>query len=203
VIRRLPYRVDRLLGFSILAAAEAPGVEVGRSRPAGTSAWIDYRGPPGSFDTRSYLGVLRGDVDPAAFKSKVVVVGPTAPSLGDIHTASTGSGMAGPEMQANAIWTAMHRFPLRSSSTPLAVSLIVLLGLLPGLSRLWLGRGWAVTAGLAAGLAYAICAQLLFNRGIVLPVVYPLLALLLGLSAALVSSRPYPEAAPTSHSLAT
>jgi hypothetical protein len=54
--------------------------------------------------------VLRGRVPAAVFRGKIVVVGATAPSLQDLHaTPTSGSDlMPGPEVQANAIWTALH-----------------------------------------------------------------------------------------------
>ena len=53
-----------------------------------------------------------------AFRGKIVVVGATSPSLQDYHaTATTGEEkeMAGVEVQANAIWTVEHGFPLQSA----------------------------------------------------------------------------------------
>ena len=48
-----------------------------------TSPWIDYRGPPGTFESYSFSDVLRGKVPDGAFRGKTVVVGATAPSLQD------------------------------------------------------------------------------------------------------------------------
>ena len=78
--------------------------------------WIDYAGPPETIPTYSFSSVLRGEVDPAAFKDKIVVVGAAAPSLQDVHSTSVGGGlMPGGEIQANAIATVLDNLPLRSS----------------------------------------------------------------------------------------
>ena len=82
------------------------------------SAWIDYRGPPDTFRNVSFSRVLRGKVPDSVFRGKTVVIGATAPSLQDLHATSTTGDelMSGPEIQANAIWTADHGFPLSSSA---------------------------------------------------------------------------------------
>jgi CHASE2 domain-containing sensor protein len=47
-------------------------------------------------------------------RGKIVIVGATAPTQQDVHPTPTSGNrlMAGPEIQANAIWTALHGFPL-------------------------------------------------------------------------------------------
>ena len=48
----------------------------------------------------------------SVFRGKTVIVGAVAPSLQDVHpTSTTGDElMSGPEIQANAVWTAEHGF---------------------------------------------------------------------------------------------
>src|SRR5207247_9385628 len=98
----------------------------------GETAWIDYAGPPGTIPAVSFWRVARGRILPGTFRDKVVVVGAAALSLQDVHASSTsGSGlMAGVEVQANEISTAMRAFPLKSAPGYLNVALIVLLGLI-------------------------------------------------------------------------
>ena len=43
------------------------------------------------------------------------MIGPTAPTVQDFHTTSTGQLMAGAEMQANVAATALRGFPLRAA----------------------------------------------------------------------------------------
>ena len=54
---------------------------------------------------------MHGNTKPGFFKDKVVVIGPSAPSLQDVHpTSTTGAEqMSGAEIQANAIETAIRR----------------------------------------------------------------------------------------------
>ncbi len=137
--------------------------------------WIDYRGPPGTMRTYSYSRVLRGQVPARAFRDKIVVVGAAAPSLQDLHATSTSGDelMSGPELQANAIWTAAHGFPLDSSPGWLNVFLIVLLGLAAPAAALRLRPVLALGLAVALGGAYAVAAQLAFNSGTIAAVRLP------------------------------
>ena len=64
-------------------------------------AWIDFAGPAGTFTTYSYSKVLSGLVPPGRSPEKIVVIGPSAPSLQDLHETPTDALMPGAEVQAN------------------------------------------------------------------------------------------------------
>ena len=103
-----------MTSFPVAVAEEKLGKEIGtQAFTEDGSAWIDYRGPPGTIRSISYSKVLRGDFPPETFRGKTVVVGSSAPSLQDRHATSTSSDdlMSGPEVQASAIWTAEQGFP--------------------------------------------------------------------------------------------
>jgi HD-GYP domain-containing protein (c-di-GMP phosphodiesterase class II) len=111
-----------------------------------------------------------------------VVVGASAPTLRDVHTTLVGGDaqMAGAEVQANAVWTALHDAPLRGASTALGLLLIGLLALLAPMLGV---RFSAPVAGLAVfGFAaiYLVAAQVAFDAGLILDVVAPMSALLIG-----------------------
>jgi response regulator RpfG family c-di-GMP phosphodiesterase len=95
--------------------------------------------------------------------------------------------MAGPEIQANAIRTALRGLPLRSAPPWLDVLLIVLLALAVPLValRVRTSRAALVTPLLALGAVGG--AYLAFTGGIVVTVAAPLLALLVSVSASLVA----------------
>ncbi len=144
------------------------------------SAPIDYRGPPRTFPNVSMLDVLRGVVHPSLFAGKIVLVGATAPVSHDLHRTpfTSRATMPGVEIQANAISSVRHGLTLRSAGAALASLLIVLLSftaLLVAAAR-W-GIALAVFAAVAG--AYLLLAQLLFDGGVELPLVAPLLALAL------------------------
>jgi CHASE2 domain-containing sensor protein len=142
-------------------------------------AWIDFRGGPGAVRTVSFADVLRGRVAADVFRGKVVVVGATTPTLQDVHATPVGGTalMAGPEVQANAIATALEGNPLRSASGVAGWLLVIGLAFATPLLRLRLRIGVTAAAAVLLGCAYVVAAQLAFDSGTILPAVPPLLAL--------------------------
>jgi CHASE2 domain-containing sensor protein len=145
-------------------------------------AWIDFRGPPGTIKTVSFSDLVRGRVDPALVRDHVVVVGAAAPTLQDVHPTPTASGelMSGPEIEANAIYTATHGLPLRDVPAWVKLLSIALLGLFPALASLRLRALLAALLSPAVAVAWLVVAQVAFDRGLVLPVAAPLFALAVG-----------------------
>ena len=180
-IERLPREVAGLQSLAVTTAER-----LGRQLPATAfrddGARIDYRGPPGTVRTLSFSDVIRGRFPAAAVRDRVVVVGASAPTLRDVHPTPVGGRelMAGAEVQANAIWTALHGFPLRDAAPAVGLLLVGLLALLAPLA----GRRLApVATGLGmvvAGVLVLAGAQLAFEAGVVVDVVPALAALALG-----------------------
>ncbi|HEY6731750.1 MAG TPA: adenylate/guanylate cyclase domain-containing protein [Solirubrobacterales bacterium] len=187
-IRKMHYQVDGLVTFAVATAEAELGEPVEPSEfEADGEAWIDYRGPPETFRSVSYSRVLRGQVPDSVFRGKTVIVGATHPSLQDVHPTSTSGDelMSGPEIQANAAWTAAHGFPLGSAGQLIDLLLILLLAAVPAGVTLRMRPIPSLAVAFGLAFAYAVATQLFFNAGIVLPVVYPLLALALSTLGAL------------------
>jgi adenylate cyclase len=185
--RKMYYEFGGLTSFAVAAAEATTGEGISSSQFEDNRAWIDYRGPPGTVREVPFSRVLRGKVPASVFRGKTVVIGATAPSLQDQHATSTtgDSLMSGPELQANAIWTAIHGFPLSSSATVIDLILILLLAAAPAAATLRLKPLAGIGVAVGLGLLYALATQLAFDSGTVLPVVYPLLALILAALGAL------------------
>src|SRR3954451_22406285 len=88
--------------------------------------------------------------------------------------------MAVAEVQASAIWTALHGAPLRGATRVLALLLIALLALITPMigarfSAPLAGLGVFVVTGL-----YLVATQIAFDSGLIVPVVGPVSALLVG-----------------------
>jgi adenylate cyclase len=180
VIRRIAYKVDGLKSFALVIADRATGRTVTPARFGHrTFNWIDYVGPPGTIRHYSFSRVLEGKFKPGTFRGKIVVVGPSAPSLQDVHPTSVGDGMSGAEVQADAVETALHGFPLRSVPGWLNWLLIVALGLLAPLVGVRWSLRWMLGVALAAAAAYVVVTQLLFHWGWIVSFVYPFGALVL------------------------
>jgi hypothetical protein len=188
VIRRYAQRIGDLPTVAALTAARVSG------RPLPASAFGPDGAAPIDFRARfryvSFADLVAGRVPRSALAGKVVVVGATAATLQDRH-ATPVSGrdtMPGPELQANAISTALRGNPLRQPPDGYAVALIALLGLAFPLLSL---RARPLTTALAAaGLLAGTVAgvQVAFDHGSILPLAAPLLALVLSTAATLVAA---------------
>jgi len=186
-IRRMLHTIDNLISFPVAVAEQVNGEEIGTGAfDVEDAAWIDFRGPPRTIRTVPYSKTMRGQIAPEVFRGKTVVIGSSAPSLQDVHPTSTSSDdvMSGPEVQANAIWTVLNDFPLRSTSGFIEIVLIVLLSVTAPALMLRLGPFPAIGITVIAGGAYLVLAQIAFNGGTIMPVFYPML----GLSLASVGS---------------
>ncbi len=180
------------------APAEAGLVHAaGRSVPVGEhdTMLIDFLGPPsepggrGPFRIISFVDVLEGRFDPALIRDRIVLLGPTIRGVDEHATPTTGdTRMWGVEILGNAVETVLYQRYLLPASPPVTVLLIGLMSLLAALVvAAWrpLPAGLAVAGGLAL---YGTAAALLFERGVVLDLIYPPAALLIGFAVAL-SSR--------------
>jgi CHASE2 domain-containing sensor protein len=158
---------------------------LGRPPPASAfpdgGAFIDFRGPPGTIDTVSFSDLIAGRVRPSRIRGHVVVVGAAAPTLQDVHpTPTSDRPMSGAEIEANAIYTALHGMPLRETPTWVDLLVVLGLGLLPALLSLALRAVWAALLAPVIAVVYVIAAQVAFDHGRILPVATPLFALALG-----------------------
>ena len=182
VITSFPDEVSGLKSLAVAAAERARGTALTDSRFEGGKALIDYRGGVSAFPEVSFWRVLRGTEPTGLFRGKIVVVGATAPSLQDLHaTPTSGSGlMPGPEVQANAIWTALHGNPLRDAPGWLTLIAVLLAALVAPLAawRLTVVKSALIVTAAAGG--YLALAQVAFDKGLVVVVTTPLLALTLG-----------------------
>jgi adenylate cyclase len=182
IYRRMTFSANKLetLGVATTEVAQGRQVDRGMFDDEGT-AWIDYYGPPATIPSVSFSRAALGKTPKGFFRDKVVVVGPSAPSLQDVHPTSTSGDrqMAGAEIQANAIQTVRSGVPLRSSSKGLDIVLIVVLGLIAPLASMRMPALRAIAIALGVGVVYLVATQLTFNGGRVLSLVYPLGGLVL------------------------
>lgn len=171
VIRRFPQPDDGVPPFATVAAALH---ERRALQPAPAGALIDFGGRAGSVSALSFIKVLDDDFDPRRVRGRTVVVGPTAANLQDLRpTGVGGEPMTGPEIQANAITTALAGYPLRTLSTRAMALLLLALALAGPISlslRALRARiGWrSVVAAALIGLGtWTVAAQVAFGAGAV------------------------------------
>jgi HD-GYP domain-containing protein (c-di-GMP phosphodiesterase class II) len=179
VIRRFGAEVAGLPTLAV-TVAERLGRPVSRAGFRGDGALIDYRGRPGTIPTVSFSTLLAGKVDPALLRGRVVVIGASAPTLHDQHATPQGHElMSGPEVQANAIWTALHGLPLTAAPPWLDALLILLAAASVPLLALRVRGSVAALAAPALGVVYVAVAQYVFEHGTVLAQAGPIAALAL------------------------
>jgi adenylate cyclase len=179
ITRRFLYEIDGLKTLPVVAAERATGRPVSPSPFGSSGAWIDYAGVPGTVQEMPYSRVLKGQFPKGFFRDKVVVVGATSPTQQDLHATSVSGStlMAGPEIQADAIWTVLHGFPLRSVPGWVDALVSILLALVAPLASLRLSPLRSLLVAVAAGGLFAVGVQFAFDHGRVLAFVYPLVGL--------------------------
>ncbi|SCK61684.1 sensor domain CHASE2-containing protein [Variovorax sp. HW608] len=133
---------DAALGHAAAAPPPTPGATPGPWLQSDQQALLFTRGPE-RFRTLSSIDVLQGKVPPDVFQGRYVLVGATAPSLGDVHanTSPDVPGlMSGVEIFANVLQSLTDGRPVVIATPwqdllfnlgPLAVALLGLLWLRP------------------------------------------------------------------------
>lgn len=183
--------------FSIVGYERLTGKKITAKQFGSNGTYIDYAGPGGTIKNVPYSFACPGCgrdshgkpkriplAPPGFFKNDIVVVGPVAQSLQDLHPTPFDSILPGAELQADQLLTVMKGFPLHGSPEWLDILLIVLLGCIAPLASIRF-RLWGILVAILAGVAYTVITQLAFDGGTVLSFTYPLGALLLSVVGAI------------------
>lgn len=175
VVRRLPLylqSVDQSWPHLILPLAATrtaipppPAPQADDALYPAASEAVVYRGPPGAFRTLSFVDVLNGETPADFLKDRLVLVGATAPGLGDRYaTPATPQGELRPgvEVQAALLQTLLqgggprslsHGWVLAFSLLPLSLLVGGFLILRPA-ANMALGVGLIILTLLATALAF-------------------------------------------------
>jgi len=190
-IARFPRAAGALDSIAVVTSERLTGQAPDSEGFRDGTAWIDYRGPPGTIPTVSFSDVLEDRVPDKRIRGQIVVVGATAPTLRDVHSTPVGGEalMPGAEVQANAIWTALNGLPLRSAPPWVDILLLVLLAMLAPLTRWRLPLGVVGAVTVLAGAGFLAGAQFAFEGGTIVDVAAPLVALLIGAFGAIAWSE--------------
>jgi adenylate cyclase len=170
-----------LEAFPVAAAEKYAGRQF--PPPADGGDWIAFEGGPETFEHLSFADVRTNDFDPADVRGKIVVVGGTATALQDVRQTSTTNqrAMAGPEVHANAITTVLDGYPLQSAPAWVDILVIVALGIFGPLLAIRLRMLFAIPLAALALVALAIGAQVAFEAGWLVTIVYAAVAGILAL----------------------
>ncbi len=151
---------------------------------------VNYVGPPSfpegpqTFKTVSIVDAIEGRVDPATFDDKRIFVGLLgAQGFADdywtpVSTTQTGK-MAGVEIHVNAAATLEKAAFITPENPRVTIAIVLLFAVITGFAsaRFGIVKGLGVVIGLA--LLYLAIAGQMFDRGQLVNLVYPLLALAL------------------------
>jgi adenylate cyclase len=179
-IRHFEFAYHGLHSFAVVAAEIATGRAIAASSFRSGKLPIDFAGPSGTVRAIPFYNVLTDEFPASAVSGKIVIVGATARILQDIHPTATSSGMPGPEIWANATETLLRGVPLTEAPGWLNVVLILLLGLIVPLGSLRVHRWRSLLDALALAVVFSIAVQVVFDRGLIVAFIYPMLALALG-----------------------
>ncbi len=99
---------------------------------------INYAGPAGSYETRSFIDIANGDFPAGSFRDRLVLIGPMAAALGDQFDTPYAPMLSGVEVFANVIDNLLGRgFLQRSPQTEWFDLIAIALG---GLVAILLGQ---------------------------------------------------------------
>ena len=151
---------------------------------------INYSGPPsspgagGSFPIIPFVDVINGSFDESLIRDKIVLLGLTIRGIDEFATPTTSTtGMWGVEVQASAVDTLLadrYLLPASRTTTVLLIYAAALTGAIFAAAARPLSGIGAVSASL---FLYLVAASLSFDRGVLLNMVYPPIAVLLGFTA--------------------
>ncbi len=141
------------------------------------------KGPDLAFHCTPFSKVFGNNIPGNLFRDKIVIIGPTAPVLGDLFPTPVSGGMPGIEIVANSVANIINQdFLLRPSWLPYAELLALVffgLFLILAIPRLGTGTGAVVIMGLV--LLYGLAGVMsFFLSNIWLKATPPILLLLLG-----------------------
>lgn len=178
VLRRMMYAPVGLETLAVRAAEMVRNQPVNPADFPGNHAWIDFRGPPGTFRHYSFADVMAGKIPASAFTGKAVLIGVTDPVGEDLFVTSISSvPMPGVEVHANALWTVLAGLPLKSAGAPIDVALI--LALISISAAIGARKSGLFTLAASVGLLVIFLAgvQLAFNAGWIVTLTYPIVGL--------------------------
>jgi adenylate cyclase len=187
--RRLPVTVQ-----------EVPAFGGGQSGRRSLRAFINYRGPALLDDGRSrpyaaysffdllyseeqILAGVKPDIDPAAFRDKIVFVGISATGLADVFATPFGETgkMPGIQMHAGVADDILSNRFMRPAGSAARIAAVAAVALVVGIVAAFVSVPWTVGVAAVTAAAFGFLSLSLFRSGVFLNVSQPALALALSL----------------------
>jgi len=148
---------------------------------------INYAGVPGDYEHVSYSQVISGEVPPEFFRGRIVLVGPYTVGIDDYYFTPLApeAPMYGIEIHANIVQNLLRGSYVQRAPFSATLLAIFIFGAMAafGFTRLSPFRGVLLLVVLAT--CYLAGARLMYSKGYLLSLFYPMLLLLLGYLVAL------------------
>ncbi|HUV52097.1 MAG TPA: adenylate/guanylate cyclase domain-containing protein [Dehalococcoidia bacterium] len=141
------------------------------------TAGFDKKEALSNFKTVSFIDVVNGHIDTSIFNDSIVIVGATAAGLEDDFWTPTGRMMSGVELHAYAINTILSADFLKSASPGTTIAVIILFTLVCSWIVLRFRVLYATLFCTVIFVAYLLISFTAFDRGLMLNMVYPPLAI--------------------------
>jgi adenylate cyclase len=141
---------------------------------------INFAGAPGSYTVYSAADVITGKIEPSEFENAIVFVGATAPDLHDDYFVPTShkQRMPGVEIHAHAVQTILTKQYLKHQTFASLAIIILIISIISGLLYSTLKIRYSAPILAILLICYFIAAMMMFNRGIILNLVYPSLTII-------------------------
>lgn len=148
---------------------------------------INYSGGPNSFKAVSFVDAYNGNFDEKAIQNKIILIGPTDLKLQDVHFTpmSKKNPMPGVEIHANALQTILENKSLHEQTAWSVFAVILILALAATFAFVFLNIPLTVISLAILAMVYTIFAGFSFDRGTILNMLYPYVALAVTYTAAI------------------
>ena len=150
---------------------------------------ISYAGKPGNYEIIPLCSIINGEVDPRIFSGCIVVLGAYSTGLYDQYAVPNSSElMFGCEIHANIIQALIDgKFPVSSDRLVSSVVFALLAGLLFLVFR-QLRPGLSIALMIVAAAGFSVLAVLINNAGLMLPLIYFPLTVMIGCAVSVIHS---------------
>jgi adenylate cyclase len=177
VSRSVPVNLFGANSLALAAAQKYIGKEISVPQQ---KMLINFAGTPGSYKIFSAADVIKREIPPSEFDNTMVFVGATAPDLHDDYFVPTShkQRMPGVEIHAHAAQTILTKKYLRHQTFISLASAILVISIISGLLYSTLKIRYSAPILAILLICYFIAAMMMFNRGIILNLVYPSLTII-------------------------
>lgn len=198
VVRRVPLAVASPEGSKIphfaVQIAEMAGVQIDVKEGTDNLGRLIVHyinAPKHSFPMFSAADVFDGKVKPEQLAGHFVLVGSTAPDLHDeqLVPTATSQPMPGVEIHASILNTLLKGNYLREVPAALSALWLVLLGAILGFLVPRLKARWSIPLALGLWIVSIVGSFVLFDRGWIVDLLWPTIAIILGFGAVMLERR--------------